>query len=160
MLRQIIKSGQVALNRRARFDYRIEETIEAGLSLSGAEVKSIRYGLVSLADSFVQSKGENLVIKNMAVQRLPTANKLAGFDERRDKQLLLHKSQIKRLRGKLIEKGATIVPMKLYFNNRGIIKVMLGAGFGKSKIDKRETIKKREWQRDRARVLSRSGKNS
>ena len=158
MLRQIIKSGQIAINRRARFDYRIEETVEAGLSLSGAEVKSVRFGLVSLSDSFVAARGENLVIKNMAVTRLATANKITGFDERRDRQLLLHKSQIKRLRGKLIEKGATIVPMKLYFNNRGIIKVLLGAGFGKSKIDKRETIKKREWQRDRARVLS--GKKS
>ena len=141
------------MNRRARFDYAIEDTIEAGLALTGAEVKSIRYGLVSIVEAFVANRGENLVIKNMAVQKLPTANKAVGFDERRDKQLLLHKNQIKRLRGKLVEKGATIVPLKLYFNNRGILKVLLGVGFGKSKIDKRETIKRREWQRDKARVL-------
>ncbi|MDR1826608.1 MAG: SsrA-binding protein SmpB [Rickettsiales bacterium] len=152
MLRQIIKSGQVALNRRARFDYAIDETIEAGVSFTGAEVKSVRFGLVSLADSFVQSKGGNLVVKNMAIQRLPTANKLAGFDERRDKRLLLHKSQIKRLCGKLNEKGATIVPMKLYFNNRGIAKVLLGVGFGKSKIDKREVIRKREWTKQKQQL--------
>ena len=157
MLRQIIKSGQVSVNRRARFDYSIDETIEAGLALTGAEVKAIRYGLVSLVDSFVQNRGENLVVKNMAIQRPATANRIAGFDERRDKQLLLHKNQIRRLSGKLIEKGATIVPLKLYFNSRGIAKVLLGVGFGKSKIDKRETIKKREWQRDRARIMG--GKN-
>ncbi|MDR2269225.1 MAG: SsrA-binding protein SmpB [Rickettsiales bacterium] len=154
MPRQLIKSGQVALNRRARFDYSIEDRIEAGLSLTGAEVKSIRYGMVSLADSFVHARGDNLVVKNMAIQPLPTANKAVRFDERRDKQLLLHKSQIRRLRGKLIEKGATIVPLRLYFNNRGIVKVLLGVGFGKSQIDKRETIKKREWLRDKARALS------
>ena len=154
MARQIIKSGQIAVNRRARFDYSIEDTIEAGLSLTGAEVKSIRYGLVSLVDSFVQNRGDNLVVKNMAIQPLPTANKAVRFDERRDKQLLLHRAQIKRLSGKLIEKGATIVPLKLYFNNRGIIKVLLGIGFGKSQIDKRDTIKKREWEREKARVLS------
>lgn len=155
MSRQIIKSGQVALNRRARFDYSIDDTMEAGLALSGAEVKSIRYGLVTLSDAFVTSRGENLVVKNMAIQRLPTANRMIGFDERRDKQLLLHKAQIKRLRGKLVEKGATIVPLKLYFNGRGIIKVLLGVGFGKTKIDKRETIKAREWARDKSRLTKR-----
>ena len=152
MARQLIKSGQVATNRRARFDYSIDDTIEAGLVLTGAEVKSIRFGLVSLVDSFVQTRGGGLVVKNMAIQPLPTANKATRFDERRDKPLLMHKSQIARLRGKLIEKGATIVPLKLYFNDRGIIKVQLGVGFGKSKIDKRETIKKREWQRDKMRL--------
>ena len=121
--------------------------------MTGAEVKSIRYGLVSLADSFVAARSENLVVKNMPVQKLPTANKIAGFDERRDRQILLHKNQLNRLRGRLIEKGATIVPLKLYFNNRGIVKIFLGIGFGKSKIDKRETIRRREWDREKSRVL-------
>ncbi|MDR1027115.1 MAG: SsrA-binding protein SmpB [Rickettsiales bacterium] len=152
-MRQLIKSGQVAVNRRARFDYAIEDTIEAGLALTGAEVKSIRYGLVSLVDSFVAARGDNLVVKNMPVQKLQTASKIAGFDERRDKQILLHKNQLNRLRGRLIEKGATIVPLKLYFNNRGIIKVFLGIGFGKSKVDKRDTIRAREWDREKSRVL-------
>ena len=153
-MRQLIKSGQIALNRRARFDYAIEDTIEAGISLYGAEVKSIRFGLVSITESFVQNRGDDLVVKNMAIQPLPTANKAIVFDERRDKQLLLHKNQMNRLRGKLIEKGATIVPLKLYFNNRGIIKILLGVGYGKSQIDKRETIKKREWERDKQRLRS------
>ena len=153
MPRQIIKSGQITLNRRARFDYTIDDTIEAGLSLTGAEVKSIRFGLVSLVDSFVQNRGKNLVVKNMTIQALPTANKAVRFDERRDKQLLMHRNQINRLSGKLIEKGATIVPLKLYFNHHGIIKVLLGVGFGKSQVDKRRTIQKREWEREKARAL-------
>jgi SsrA-binding protein len=153
-MRQLIKSGQIALNRRARFDYAIEDTIEAGIALYGAEVKSIRFGLVSITEAFVQNRGDNLVVKNMVIQPLPTANKMIVLDERRDKQLLLHKNQMNRLRGKLIEKGATIVPLKLYFNNRGIIKILLGVGFGKSQIDKRETIKKREWERDKQRLKS------
>ena len=147
MQRQLIKSGQIAVNRRARYDYSIDDTIEAGLALTGAETKSIRFGLVSLVDSFVQSKGDNLVVKNMMITPLPTANKAVYFDERRDKQLLLHRNQINRLQGKLVEKGATIVPLKIYFNHRGLIKILLGVGFGKSQIDKRETIKKREWER-------------
>ncbi|MCL1902617.1 MAG: SsrA-binding protein SmpB [Alphaproteobacteria bacterium] len=165
MPRQIIKTGQVAENRKARFEYTIEDTIEAGLSLTGAEVKSVRYGLVNITDAFVQTSGPtarrnltrgsdtNLVLSNMVIQALPTANKAVYFDERRGRQLLLHRNQINRLIGKLNEKGATIVPLKLYFNNRGHAKVLLGTGFGKSKIDKRETIKKREWERDKARVL-------
>ena len=153
-MRTLIKSGQVSLNRRARFDYAILDTIEAGLALTGAEVKSIRYGLVSITEAFVALRGDNLVVKNMTIQSLPTANKTVNFDELRDKQLLLHKNQINRLRGKLIEKGATIVPLKLYFNKRGIIKVLLGIGFGKSQIDKRETIKKREWERTKSRLTS------
>ena len=140
------------MNRKARFDYAIEDTIEAGIALIGAEVKSIRYGLVSLVDSFVANSKKGMVIKNMAVQKLPTANRAVNFDERRDKPLLLRAMQMKRLRGKLIEKGATIVPLKLYFNNRGLVKVLLGVGLGKSKVDKRKTIEKREWERDKARL--------
>lgn len=167
-MRQIIKSGQIAENRKARFLYAVEDTIEAGISLTGAEVKSLRYGLVNITDAFVQTSGPtarraltagsdvNLVLSNMAIQPLPTANRAVRFDERRGRQLLLHRNQINRLVGKLMEKGATIVPLKLYFNNRGRLKVLLGIGFGKSSIDKRETIKRREWERDKARVLRKS----
>ncbi|MDR1207509.1 MAG: SsrA-binding protein SmpB [Rickettsiales bacterium] len=165
MPRQIIKTGQVAENRKARFEYAIEDTIESGLSLTGAEVKSLRYGLVNITDAFVQTSGmnarrgltlgsdTNLVLSNMVVQPLPTANKAIRFDERRGRQLLMHRNQINRLIGKLNEKGATIVPLKLYFNNRGKLKVLLGVGFGKNKVDKRETIKRREWEKTKARVM-------
>jgi len=153
MPRQIIKSGQVAENRKARFNYSIEDTVEAGVSLTGAEVKSLRYGLVNITDGFVQNRGGNLLLSNVAIQSLPTANKAVRFDERRYRQLLLHRSQINRLIGKLTEKGATVVPLKMYFNNRGKLKVLLGVGFGKNRTDKRETIKRREWEREKARVL-------
>ena len=153
MVRQIIKSGQVSENRKARFNYSIEDTIEAGISLTGAEIKSIRYGLVTIVDGFVQRRGDNLWLAGVEIQKLPTAARIVNFDERRSRQLLLHRSQINRLIGKLQEKGATIVPLKLYFNNRGKLKVLLGVGYGKNKVDKRETIKQREWDKNKARIL-------
>lgn len=153
MPRQIIKFGQVSENRKARFAYSIEDTIEAGISLTGAEIKSLRYGLVTIVDGFVQKRGDNLFLAGVEIQKLPTANRAVNFDERRQRQLLLHRNQINRLIGKLQEKGATIVPLKLYFNNRGKLKVLLGIGYGKNKVDKRETIKQREWERSKSRIL-------
>ena len=87
------------------------------------------------------------------IQRLPTAARYINFDERRPRQLLLHRAQINRMIGKLNEKGATIFPLKLYFNNRGKLKVLLGIGYGKNRADKRETIKRREWEKTKARLL-------
>lgn len=153
MPRQIIKFGQVVENRKARFNYSIEDTIEAGIALTGAELKSVRYGLVSIIDGFVQHRNNNLMLAGIEIQKLPTANRIINFDERRYRQLLLHRNQINRLVGKLQEKGATIVPLKLYFNNHGKLKVLLGIGYGKNKIDKRETIKKREWEKSKSRIL-------
>ena len=153
MARQLIIFGQVSENRRARFNYSIEDTIEAGISLTGAEIKSIRYGLVTIVDGFAQRRGDNLFLAGVEIQKLPTAARYVNFDERRPRQLLLHRSQMNRLIGKLQEKGATIVPLKLYFNNRGRLKVLLGVGYGKNKVDKRETIKEREWNKNKARLL-------
>jgi len=153
MQRQIIKFGQVSENRKARFNYSIEDSIEAGISLTGAEIKSVRYGLVTIVDGFVQRRGDDLYLAGIEIQKLPTANRAFNFDERRPRQLLLHRNQINRLIGKLQEKGATIFPLKLYFNNHGKLKVLLGVGHGKHLTDKRETIKKREWERDKARLI-------
>lgn len=155
MARQIIKSGQVSENRKARYAYSIDDTIEAGISLTGAEIKSIRYGLVTIVDGFVQKRGTNLFLAGVEIQKLPTAARIINFDERRPRQLLLHRAQINRLIGKLQDKGATVVPLKMYFNNRGRLKVLLGIGYGKNKIDKRETIKRREWDKNKARILKR-----
>ena len=153
MPRNMIKFGAVSENRKARFSYTIEDTIEAGIALTGAEIKSIRYGLVTIVDGFVQKRGTNLFLAGGEIQKLPTAAKYINFDERRPRQLLLHRAQINRMIGKLTEKGATIVPLKLYFNNHGKLKVLLGIGYGKNKVDKRETIKKREWDKSKARLL-------
>ncbi|MBR1380641.1 MAG: SsrA-binding protein SmpB [Alphaproteobacteria bacterium] len=153
MTRQLIKFGQVSENRKARFNYSITDTIEAGISLTGAEIKSIRYGLVTIVDGFVQRRGDNLFLAGVEIQKLPTAARIVSFDERRPRQLLLHRNQINRMIGKLQERGATIVPLKLYFNNHGRLKVLLGIGYGKNRADKRETIKRREWDKSRARIL-------
>lgn len=153
MPRSLIKSGQVSENRKARFAYSIEDTIEAGISLTGAEIKSVRYGLVTIVDGFVQHRGDNLYLAGVEIQRLPTAARYINFDERRPRQLLLHRAQINRMIGRLRDRGVTIVPLKLYFNNRGRLKVLLGIGHGKSRVDKRETIKQREWDKTRARML-------
>lgn len=153
MPRQIIKSGQVSENRKARFNYAIDDTIEAGIALTGAEIKSIRYGLVTIVDGFAQRRGDNLYLAGVEIQKLPTAVRYVNFDERRPRQLLLHRAQMNRLIGKLQEKGATIVPLKLYFNNRGRLKVLLGIGYGKNKVDKRERIKRREWDKNKSRIL-------
>ena len=149
----MIKFGQVSENRKARFSYSIEDTIEAGISLTGAEIKSVRYGLVTIVDGFVQKRGTNLFLAGVEIQKLPTAARIVNFDERRPRQLLLHRAQINRMIGKLTEKGATIVPLKFYFNNRGKLKVLLGIGYGKNRADKRETIKRREWEKSKARIL-------
>ena len=153
MTRSLIKFGQVSENRKARFNYSIEDTIEAGLSMTGAEIKSVRYGLVTIVDGFVQKRGDNLFLAGVEIQKLPTAARVVNFDERRPRQLLLHRSQINRMIGQLQEKGATIVPLKLYFNNRGKLKVLLGIGHGKQRIDNRETIKQREWNRNKSRIM-------
>jgi SsrA-binding protein len=92
-------------------------------------------------------------LAGVEIQKLPTANRVVNFDERRQRQLLLHRNQINRMIGKLQEKGATIVPLKMYFNNRGKLKVLLGIGYGKNKVDKRETIKQREWERSKSRLM-------
>ena len=153
MQRSIIKFGQVSENRKARYNYSVEDTIEAGISLTGAELKSVRYGLVTIVDGFVQRRGRDLYLAGIEIQKLPTAARIVNFDERRPRQLLLHRAQINRLIGKLQERGATIVPLKLYFNNRGKLKVLLGDGYGKNKADKRETIKRREWEKNKSRIL-------
>ena len=153
MTRSLIKFGQVSENRKARFNYSIEDTIEAGLAMTGAEIKSVRYGLVTIVDGFVQRRDDNLFLAGVEIQKLPTAARVVNFDERRPRQLLLHRSQINRMIGQLQEKGATIVPLKMYFNNRGKLKVLLGIGHGKQRIDKRETIKQREWERNKSRIM-------
>lgn len=153
MSRQIIKVGQVSENRKARFNYSIEDTIEAGISLTGSELKSVRYGLVNIVDGFVQNRGDNLFLSGVQIMPLPTAAKIIKFDEKRPRQLLLHRSQINKIIGKLQIKGASVVPLKLYFTNRGKLKVLLGIGYGKKLTDKRETIKRREWNKNKARIL-------
>ena len=141
-----------ALNRRARHDYLIEDKLEAGLVLHGTEVKSLRQGGASIAEAYADQKGGELFLVNA---HIPEYKASAHFNHepRRPRKLLLHRKQMSRLMGAVRREGVTIVPLALYFNERGRAKVELGLARGKRKADKRQAEKQRDWQRSRARIL-------
>jgi SsrA-binding protein len=142
----------VAVNRKARHDYFIDETIEAGIVLTGSEVKSLREGRANLKDSFARvARGEAFVV-NVHISPYDPAHR-DNHDPTRSRKLLLHRGEIDRLEGKLNQKGLTLVPLRLYFNARGRAKMELGLGRGKKHYDKRQTIKEREAKRETARAL-------
>ena len=146
----------VTVNRKARHDYFIEETIEAGLVLTGSEVKSLRDGRANLKDSFARvDRGEAVLVNAHISPYDPAARD--GHEPTRSRKLLLHHRQIDRLAGKVKEKGLTLIPLRLYFNARGRAKVELGLARGKRQYDKRQTIKEREARRETERAL-RSGR--
>lgn len=146
------KGKVVAVNRRARFDYAISETLEAGIILQGTEVKSMRTGGVSITESFAIAKGSDIILLNVHIPPYGPANRF-NHDPKRQRVLLLNRKEISRLMGLIKQERVTLVPLSLYFNNRGIAKVELGVAKGKKNIDKRETIKQRDWQRDKHRLL-------
>jgi SsrA-binding protein len=142
----------VAVNRRASFDYLIEETLEAGLVLQGTEVKALRSGKSSIAEAHVDYIGEEIFLLNA---HIPEYGKAGRFNHspRRPRKLLLHKRQVKKLFGLVKIKGIALIPLKIYFNQRNIAKVEIGLAKGKKQHDKREAIKERDWQRKKARAL-------
>jgi SsrA-binding protein len=142
----------VALNRKARHDYSIEEEIEAGIVLTGTEVKSLRDGKATITDAYAGPKGEEIWLFNATIAEYPGGNRF-NHEPRRPRKLLMHKRQIKKLLGRLRVKGVTLVPMALYFNSRGLAKVKVALAIGKKEYEKRDTIKKRDWQRDKARIM-------
>ncbi len=139
-------------NRKARHDYFIEDTYEAGIVLKGTEIKSIRNGGVNLKDSYATIKNEEVFILNMHISRYEEGN-LFNHEETRTRKLLLHKNEIKKLKTKLNLEGYTIVPLKLYFK-RGKAKILIGVGKGKHNYDKRETIKQRDIERENRKMTS------
>ncbi|MEQ8333002.1 SsrA-binding protein SmpB [Nisaea sp.] len=144
--------GLIAQNRRARHDYFIEDTVEAGIILVGSEVKSLRDGKASIGESYAgQDRGE-LTLFNAHIPEYPAAAPF-NHEPRRPRRLLVHRKERDRLLGLIQREGATLVPLRLYFNDRGIAKVAIGIARGKKKMDKRETEKKRDWQRDKARLM-------
>jgi SsrA-binding protein len=146
---------QIAQNRRARFDYFIEETFEAGIVLTGTEVKSLREGHANIAESYATEKNGEIWLINSYI-----AEYAAGRDNhepRRARKLLLHKREIEKLTGGIQRQGMTMVPLALYFNARGIAKLRLGLARGKKLHDKRETTKQRDWAREKARLLRSKG---
>ena len=133
-------------NKKAYFDYFIEEELEAGIALKGTEIKSIRKGSIDLKDSFVTIKNNEAFITNMYIAKYEEGN-IFNHDERRSRKLLLHKKEIKKLKENISVEGKTIVPLKLYVKH-GIVKVLIGVAKGKKLYDKRESIKKRDLERE------------
>ena len=145
---------QIATHREARHFYEILETLEAGLVLVGCEVKSLREAECSLSGSFARFEGPSLVIQNLYIAPYPQGNR-ENPDPRRLRKLLLHKSQMEKMRARMQERGLSLIPLKMYFNNHGIAKVELGLAKGKQMRDQRTDIKKRE----AARQMDRAVKN-
>ncbi len=151
----LIATGLVAQNRRARHDYTIEDSMEAGLALTGSEVKSLRHGRGSIVEAFAGEKGGEIWLMNAHIPEYEGARTF-GHSPRRERKLLLHRRQIERLIGAVRREGATLVPLRLYFNDRGRAKLEIGLAKGKRKVDKRQDIRDRDWQRQQARALRRS----
>lgn len=143
----------VADNRRARFDYHIEDKFEAGIMLAGTEVKSLRHGQCSLNEAYVGPKDDAIWLINAHIPEYQQAGKHLQHDPKRPRKLLLHKREINKLLGAVAKEGYTIVPVKLYFDKRGMAKLEIGLAKGKKAHDKRETQKNRDWNRDKQRIM-------
>lgn len=147
-----ISTGLVAENRRARFDYEVLDTLEAGIMLLGTEVKSLRNGQAQIAEAYVSPENGELWLINAHIPEYLQANRF-NHDERRPRKLLVSKREVARLSQEVERKGNTIVPLKLYFNEKGIAKLLIGLARGKNKADKRDTEKKRDWNREKSRLM-------
>ena len=146
----------VAENRRARFDYFVEERFETGIVLTGTEVKSLRHGEGSIAEAYAAVEGEELWLINSHIPEYSHGNRL-NHQPRRQRKLLLKGREIAKLQGAVTRQGLTLVPLSIYFNSNGRAKVELALARGKKVHDKRETIKERDWKRDQARLLRKHG---
>lgn len=146
----------IADNRRARFDYELIETFEAGIELKGSEVKSLRVGRTNLAESYAAMKSGELFLINCNIPEYREANRF-NHEPKRPRKLLLHKKEIGKLSNGVLREGLTIVPLKMFFNKRGRCKVDIALARGKKLHDKRDTIKERSWDRERARLLRDKG---
>jgi SsrA-binding protein len=144
----------VATNRRARFDFQIEDAWEAGLVLTGSEVKSLREGNVNLSDAYAQPRGDELFLVNCRIGEYKQAAHF-GHEPLRDRKLLMNRAEIERIRGKVEQRGYTLVPLRVYFKE-GWAKVELGLGKGRTHEDRRGAIAERETKREMDRALSRS----
>lgn len=150
------KQKIVAENRKARFNYYIEDTFEAGLALQGTEVKALRGGEGSIAESYAEVKDGQVFLVNANISEFSHGNR-NNHEPKRSRKLLLHTREIERLLGAVERKGMTLVPLSIYFNARGRAKVELALAKGKQAHDKRATMKDRDWQRDKARLMREKG---
>ncbi len=146
----------IAENRRARYDYFLEDSMEAGIMLTGTEVKSLRQGRANIAESYAAVEGREIMLINADIPPYGQANRF-NHEPRRPRKLLLHRKQIEKLIGAVQREGRTIIPMKLYFNEKGRAKLELALAKGKKTHDKREATAERDWQRDKARLMRDKG---
>jgi SsrA-binding protein len=153
----MVTTGTVAENRRARFDYEILDTLEAGIVLTGTEVKSLRTGKAQIAESYASPERGELWLINAHIPEYLRANRF-NHAERRPRKLLVSRKELARLSQEVERAGNSIVPLKLYFNDRGTAKVLIGLGRGKKSFDKRETQKTRDWNREKQRLLKDGGR--
>ncbi len=146
----------IAENRRARFDYFLEETFEAGISLTGSEVKSLRLGKANIAESYANAEGREISLVNAYIPEYGPANRF-NHEPRRPRRLLLHRRQIDKLLGAVRREGRTIIPTRLYWNEKGLAKLELALAKGKSAPDKRQTVADRDWKREQGRLMRDKG---
>jgi SsrA-binding protein len=144
----------VAQNRKARHNYFLEETFEAGLSLTGTEVKSLRGGRSTIAESYITALEGEAWLVNATIPEYAAGNRF-NHEPRRPRKLLLHRSQVSKLIGAIQREGRTVVPLQIYFNPKGRAKIEIALATGKKAHDKRQSIKERDWQRQRSRLLAR-----
>ncbi|OPZ79061.1 MAG: SsrA-binding protein [Alphaproteobacteria bacterium ADurb.Bin438] len=147
-----ITTGTVAQNRKARFNYFIEERYEAGIVLIGPEVKSLRAGHANVTEAYVSVDSGELFLVNANISGYASTGYIRHV-EARPRKLLLKKKEIQKIIGAVNKKGYTMIPLSIYFNNKGLAKIELGLALGKDGKDKRDTIKKRDWERQKARIL-------
>ncbi len=147
-----LKVKTVAENRRARYEYSIEEVFEAGIALTGTEVKSLRFGEGSIAESYAEVRDEQLWLVNANIPEFSHGNRF-NHEPKRPRKLLMHGREIARLHGAITRQGMTLIPLSIYFNERGRAKVELALAKGKKLHDKREAEKAKDWKREQARLL-------
>lgn len=148
----LISHGIAAQNRKARYDYTIKETVEAGLVLKGPEVKSLRHGRATLTEAWAGERDGEVFLFNAYIPEYQ-GGVLSRFEPRAPRKLLLKHKQIDKLLGAVARQGSTLVPLQIHFNDRGLAKVLLGVGEGRKKSDKRAAVAARDWQRDKARLM-------
>ena len=146
----------IAENRRARFDYFLEDFVEAGLALTGTEVKSLRNGRANIAEAYADVQGREIMLINADIPPYTQANRF-NHEPRRHRKLLLHRKQIDKMIGAVQREGRTLIPVKLYWNDKGVAKLEIALAKGKKLHDKREATADRDWARDKARLMRDKG---